>query len=263
MTEKSPAGGGPLCVRYVLRRLLQAIPVFFGTTFLIYFMVFAMPGDPILALFGEQHAKPGGRRAVARAVPPGPALPLAVLPVHEGLAHRESRCDVLGPKRELDACPSLPCHTSVSFSWPLSIEFLLSVVIGSHRWPSSGQVLRPLESALRSGPQLVPVFVAMFLGQYFIGSSSAGLRRRSGRTSRTGRDVPTRARHRSHDLRHRYATHARLGDRVARSRLRAHGIREGPHDATHHPRAHRAQLAHPGHHEHGGKFRGSDSRAPP
>jgi len=39
---------------YIFRRVLQAIPVFFGTTFLIYFMVFAMPGDPIIALFGDK-----------------------------------------------------------------------------------------------------------------------------------------------------------------------------------------------------------------
>lgn len=39
---------------YVLRRLLQAIPVLIGTTFLIYFMVFALPGNPILALFGDR-----------------------------------------------------------------------------------------------------------------------------------------------------------------------------------------------------------------
>ncbi|PRY69410.1 oligopeptide transport system permease protein [Glaciihabitans tibetensis] len=39
---------------YVGRRLLQLIPVFFGATFLIYFMVFSLPGDPIAALFGER-----------------------------------------------------------------------------------------------------------------------------------------------------------------------------------------------------------------
>ncbi|GAA3651089.1 ABC transporter permease [Microbacterium marinilacus] len=39
---------------YVLRRVLQVIPVFFGATLLIYFMVFAMPGDPIAALFGDK-----------------------------------------------------------------------------------------------------------------------------------------------------------------------------------------------------------------
>ncbi|MCU1570867.1 MAG: transporter permease [Naasia sp.] len=43
---------------YILRRLLQAIPVLLGTTFLIYFMVFAMPGNPILALFGERTPNP-------------------------------------------------------------------------------------------------------------------------------------------------------------------------------------------------------------
>jgi oligopeptide transport system permease protein len=39
---------------YILRRFLQIIPVFFGTTFLIHFLVFALPGDPIIALFGDK-----------------------------------------------------------------------------------------------------------------------------------------------------------------------------------------------------------------
>jgi oligopeptide transport system permease protein len=39
---------------YVIRRILQIIPVFLGTTLLIYFLVFALPGDPILALFGDK-----------------------------------------------------------------------------------------------------------------------------------------------------------------------------------------------------------------
>lgn len=43
---------------YVGRRLLQLIPVFFGATFLIYFMVFSLPGDPIAALFGDRPPAP-------------------------------------------------------------------------------------------------------------------------------------------------------------------------------------------------------------
>ncbi|MTE22868.1 ABC transporter permease [Microbacterium excoecariae] len=39
---------------YILRRILQVIPVFLGATLLIYYMVFAMPGDPIAALFGDK-----------------------------------------------------------------------------------------------------------------------------------------------------------------------------------------------------------------
>ncbi|MDR2257186.1 MAG: ABC transporter permease [Arthrobacter sp.] len=43
---------------YIGRRLLQLIPVFFGATLLIYLMVFAMPGDPIAALFGDRQPSP-------------------------------------------------------------------------------------------------------------------------------------------------------------------------------------------------------------
>lgn len=41
--------------RYILRRTLLMIPVALGTTFLIFAVVFALPGDPIAALSGGQH----------------------------------------------------------------------------------------------------------------------------------------------------------------------------------------------------------------
>lgn len=44
---------------YVVRRLLQLIPVFFGATLLVYFLVFAAPGDPIAALSGGKPLAPG------------------------------------------------------------------------------------------------------------------------------------------------------------------------------------------------------------
>jgi oligopeptide transport system permease protein len=53
-THAAPDIEGRLMVRYLGRRLLQALPVFFGATLLIYFMVFALPGDPILALGGDR-----------------------------------------------------------------------------------------------------------------------------------------------------------------------------------------------------------------
>jgi oligopeptide transport system permease protein len=40
--------------KYVVRRLLQMIPVILGTTFLIYAMVFALPGDPTAGKCGER-----------------------------------------------------------------------------------------------------------------------------------------------------------------------------------------------------------------
>ncbi|MDF3292009.1 MULTISPECIES: ABC transporter permease [Streptomyces] len=43
--------------RYVIRRLLQMVPVFLGTTLLIFVMVYAL-GDPVAAMFGDRAPDP-------------------------------------------------------------------------------------------------------------------------------------------------------------------------------------------------------------
>lgn len=50
--------------RYIGRRLLQTIPVFFGATFLIFALVHLMPGDPVLALGGERGMDPAVRARI-------------------------------------------------------------------------------------------------------------------------------------------------------------------------------------------------------
>ncbi|HZQ77619.1 MAG TPA: ABC transporter permease [Acidimicrobiia bacterium] len=47
--------------RFVVRRLLQVVPVFFGATFLIFALVYAVPGDPIDALAGDRPVAPAVR----------------------------------------------------------------------------------------------------------------------------------------------------------------------------------------------------------
>jgi oligopeptide transport system permease protein len=44
--------------RYVARRLLQMIPVIIGTTFLIFALVWALPGDPFAGKCGDQQCPP-------------------------------------------------------------------------------------------------------------------------------------------------------------------------------------------------------------
>ncbi|MEU3754396.1 ABC transporter permease [Streptomyces olivoreticuli] len=44
--------------RYVARRLLQMIPVFLGSTLLIFLMMHTLPGDPVRAMWGEQAIDP-------------------------------------------------------------------------------------------------------------------------------------------------------------------------------------------------------------
>ena len=43
---------------YIVRRVLQMIPVVLGTTFLIYVMVFALPGDPTAGKCGDRACPP-------------------------------------------------------------------------------------------------------------------------------------------------------------------------------------------------------------
>ncbi|HNE90200.1 MAG TPA: ABC transporter permease, partial [Actinomycetota bacterium] len=44
--------------RYTIRRLLQMIPVLIGTTFIIYAMVWALPGDPFSGKCGQRPCPP-------------------------------------------------------------------------------------------------------------------------------------------------------------------------------------------------------------
>ncbi|WP_371484464.1 ABC transporter permease [Kitasatospora sp. NBC_00315] len=44
--------------RFVARRLLQMIPVFLGTTALIFLMVYALPGDQVRAMWGDKQPDP-------------------------------------------------------------------------------------------------------------------------------------------------------------------------------------------------------------
>jgi oligopeptide transport system permease protein len=51
-------------LRYIVRRLVQVVPVFFGATFLIFALVYAAPGDPIDALFGDRPVEPAVRAEI-------------------------------------------------------------------------------------------------------------------------------------------------------------------------------------------------------
>ena len=44
--------------KYIVRRLLQMIPVIIGSTFLIFAMVFALPGNPLAGKCGERPCPP-------------------------------------------------------------------------------------------------------------------------------------------------------------------------------------------------------------
>lgn len=52
--------------RYIVRRILQMVLAFFGTTLLVYWLMFAASGDPIAALAGERPLSESTRLALIR-----------------------------------------------------------------------------------------------------------------------------------------------------------------------------------------------------
>jgi oligopeptide transport system permease protein len=153
---------------YILRRVLQAIPVFFGTTSLIFFMVFAMPGDPIAALFGDKT--------------PNPALLAAIreqynldepFVVQYFLYMKDFFTGNLG-----ETFSGLAVSDVLARTFPVTLklvimavilEFIFSVVIGLISGLRKGKFFDNMSLVVALVLSSIPVFVAMFLAQFFIG----------------------------------------------------------------------------------------------
>lgn len=111
---------------YTLKRLLQVIPVLLGTTFLIFVMVFALPGDPIAALGGGQHFVSESVQAQLRErYHLDDPLPVQYANYLVGIAQGDLGADFSG--REVSDI--------IARSWPTSVllagtAWLLQVIVG-------------------------------------------------------------------------------------------------------------------------------------
>ena len=63
-------------IKYTLRRLIQAIPTFFGITIFSYLLMAAAPGGPVAALTFDPKITPQQRERVAARLGVNDPLPL-------------------------------------------------------------------------------------------------------------------------------------------------------------------------------------------
>src|SRR6185369_551850 len=63
-------------VKYTIRRLIQAIPTFFGITMLSYLLMTAAPGGPVAALTFDPRITPQQRQALAARLGVNDPLPV-------------------------------------------------------------------------------------------------------------------------------------------------------------------------------------------
>lgn len=166
-------------LRYLLLRLAQAVPVFLGTTFLIYAMVFAMPGDPVLALFGDKTPNPAQYEAVqARFNLDKPFLAQYALYM-KGVFTGDLGLTFSGREVTDVFVSAFPVTLRLVFL-AVVIEFVLAVVVGLVSGLRQGKFFDNSSLIVALIFNSMPAFVAMFIGQYVlainmgIGSATVG-----------------------------------------------------------------------------------------
>ena len=154
--------------KYLLRRILEMIPVVLGTTLLVYALVFALPGDPVKAMFGDKAVNP----AVADQIRAEYQLDKPFI-VQYLIFLRNALTLDFGK-----TFSGRPVIDQITRAFPVTIklavmafiiEALIGVVFGiiaglkKGKWYDS--VILIVSLLLIS----VPTFVTGFLGQYFLG----------------------------------------------------------------------------------------------
>ncbi len=153
---------------YVGRRLLQAIPVFFGTTFLIYFMVFSMPGDPVIALFGDKTPNPAVLAQVTAQYNLDKPFFVQYFLYLGNLF--TGNLGVTFSGREVSGILQQAFPVTVKLVlMAVVMELLLSITIGLISGLRKGRVIDNANLVISLVLSSVPPFVALFVAQYFIG----------------------------------------------------------------------------------------------
>jgi len=152
---------------YIIRRLLQLIPVFFGATLLIYALVFLMPGDPIAALFGDK--------------PPSPQLLAAVRAQYHldqpflvqyyyyilGVFQGDMGTTFSGQSVNEVLSRTLPVTGRLAIM-AIGIEFTLAIIVGTVSALRKGKIFDNGALVVSLVFLSMPIFVVAFLGQYFL-----------------------------------------------------------------------------------------------
>ena len=152
---------------YVVKRLLQAIPVFFGTTFLIFFMVFSMPGDPVLALFGDRTPNPAVLAAVREQYNLDEPFIVQYFLYVKDFFTGNMGVTFSGQSVNEIFARAFPV-TLMLVTIAVVAEFLLAVGFGLLSGLRKGKIIDHSSLLLALVLNSIPPFVALFVAQYFI-----------------------------------------------------------------------------------------------
>ncbi|TPW73112.1 ABC transporter permease [Schumannella sp. 10F1B-5-1] len=155
-------------VFYVIRRILQAIPVLIGTTFLIYFLVFAMPGNPVQALFGDKTPNPALLAELEKQYHLNEPFIVQYLYYLRDVVTGNFGVSFSGQSVNDVLARTFPVTARLALM-AVVIEMVVGVTIGLVAGLRKGKLF-DLSSLVISLLFLsVPIFVICFIGQFFLG----------------------------------------------------------------------------------------------
>ncbi|WP_394162344.1 ABC transporter permease [Galactobacter valiniphilus] len=153
---------------YIGRRLLQLIPVFFGATLLIYFLVFAMPGDPIKALFGDKPVPESTLEAIRAQYNLDKPFIVQYLLWIKGIFIGDFGLTYSGRPVAEELARAFPITARLAIL-ALIFEGVIGIAIGLYAGLRKGKLFDSVALFVSLLFISVPVFVIGFLVQYFAG----------------------------------------------------------------------------------------------
>lgn len=155
-------------LRYIGRRLLQTIPVFFGATFLIFAMVYLMPGDPVAALGGDKGLTEAAAARIREEHNLDKPFWLQYLLYLKGILTLDFGKTFSGrPVTEVLAT-AFPITIRLAI-YALLIEAILGILFGVIAGVRRGGIFDSTVLVLSLVVISVPTFVIGFLMQFFLG----------------------------------------------------------------------------------------------
>lgn len=155
-------------LRYVLRRLLQVVPVLLGTTLLIYWMVFAMPGDPVAALFGDKQPSEALLQRVREQYNLDKPFFVQYLLYLKGIFVGDFGISFSGEPVAQILARTFPVTLQLAVM-AIAIELVLAVLVGLYSGLRKGSWFDNINLIIGLLFLSVPIFVLAFLSQYVLG----------------------------------------------------------------------------------------------
>ena len=154
--------------RYIARRLLMAIPVLLGASFLIFAMVFALPGDPIRALGGDRPISPAVQEQLRAEYNLDDPLPVQYAKYLGGLVQGDLGTDFSG-RPVADILESTVLVTVKLALVALVFEAIFGLMAGVLAGIRQKSFFDSLVLVTTTLVVSIPVFVLGFLAQYSLG----------------------------------------------------------------------------------------------